>query len=79
MKKLGIWLMAAFITLGSIGSSYARLQEPPEKKNKVTHNKATQNKVTKKSSEGVKKGAYGTTHNKATKKTNVNEGNKKYD
>jgi hypothetical protein len=77
MKKAIMSLL--FVGLfGAVSQAGTGLQEPPKEKNKVTHNKVTQNKATKKGAQGAKHGAYDVSHNKATKKTDVNEGNQKY-
>jgi hypothetical protein len=83
MKKIGMLLMAAVFSFGTLSVEAGNQQ--PEHKSKVTHNKATQNKATKETAKGVNKvgkGAkhtgYDVTHNKATKKTDINQGNKKY-
>lgn len=78
MKKIGAVLMAIFIAAGTL-SAEAGFQGP-EKKNKVTHNKVTKDvsKGAHKTGKGVKHGAYDVSHNKVTKETKINNGNKKY-
>lgn len=74
MKKIGMLLMAAAFAFGTFTVN----AQEPEHKNKATHNKVTQNKVTKKTAKGAEHGAYDVSHNKATKKTDINKGNKRY-
>jgi len=81
MKKIGMLLMAAAFAFGTLTVD----AQQPEHKNKVTHNKVTQNKATKETAKGGKKvgkgaehAGYDVTHNKATKKTDINKGNKRY-
>jgi hypothetical protein len=81
MKKIGMLIMAAAFAFGTLTVN----AQEPEHKNKVTHNKVTQNKATKETAKGgekvgkgAKHGAYDVSHNKATKKTDINKGNKRY-
>jgi hypothetical protein len=77
MKKLIMSLL--FVGLFGAGV-WANAQEPPEDQHKATHNKVTKTtkNAGKKTAKGAKHGAYDVTHNKATEKTNINEGNEKY-
>ena len=77
MKKVIMSLL--FVGLFGVASVKVNAQEPP-KDHKATHNKVTKTTkdAGKKTGQGAKHGAYDVTHNKATEKTNINEGNQKY-
>jgi hypothetical protein len=76
MKKL----IMSLLFVGLLGGASLQAGTFTPKPHKVTHNKATSDtkKAGKKGERGVKHGAYDATHNKATKKTHVNRGNRKY-
>jgi hypothetical protein len=77
MKKIIMSLLLAGIV--SAGTMAGTIMPGPGKK-KATHNKVTREaqKGANKTERGVKRGAYDVSHNKATKKMKLNEGNKQY-
>jgi hypothetical protein len=69
MKKVIMSLL--FVGLFGVAVQVSA-QEPQHKATKTAKNAG------KKTEKGAKHGAYDVTHNKATEKTNINEGNQKY-